>query len=54
VRSPDALAATIDHIIPLSQGGTNEKINVQLAHFECNWKKRDGTTEGGEQLRLLG
>lgn len=27
---------TIDHIIALSQGGTNEFQNLQLAHEKCN------------------
>ena len=31
-------------------GGGHEPINVQLAHFECNWKR--GAT-GFAQLRLL-
>lgn len=27
---------TIDHIIPLSRGGTNESSNLRVAHVECN------------------
>lgn len=33
--------ATIDHIIPLSKGGTHTYNNVQLAHYICNSKKSD-------------
>jgi endogenous inhibitor of DNA gyrase (YacG/DUF329 family) len=36
-------AATIDHIIPLSQGGTHEATNCQLAHRICNSLKQDST-----------
>lgn len=30
---------TLDHIIPLSKGGTHTENNVQLAHMICNSKK---------------
>lgn len=35
------LYPTIDHIIPLSKGGTHTWGNVQLAHMKCNAGKRD-------------
>lgn len=35
-------AATLDHVVPLSRGGTHEPANVQLAHHACNSSKRDG------------
>lgn len=28
--------ATLDHIIPLAQGGIHAYVNVQLSHEECN------------------
>lgn len=31
--------ATVDHIIPISLGGSNHRNNVQLAHPKCNRKK---------------
>lgn len=39
----DPWAPTIDHITPLGglHGGTHEYANVQLAHRECNTRKRD-------------
>lgn len=37
---------TIDHIIPLSRGGTNECSNLQIAHSSCN--KRKGNRLHGE------
>lgn len=36
---------TIDHIIPLSKGGTDMLENMQLAHYECNRLKADMTPE---------
>lgn len=32
---------TLDHIVPLSKGGTHTWGNVQLAHMSCNAGKRD-------------
>jgi len=47
------MGATLDHIIPLSQGGTHEPKNVQLAHRYCNcYQKRDRAV--GCQLRMFG
>jgi len=35
------LAATIDHIVPLSKGGEHSRSNVQCAHHLCNSLKSD-------------
>lgn len=35
---------TVDHIIPLSKGGSHTWGNVQLAHMGCNAGKRDRTS----------
>ena len=32
---------TLDHVVPLSKGGTHTWDNVQLAHMSCNAGKRD-------------
>ena len=32
---------SVDHIIPLTKGGTHTWDNVQLAHYYCNVRKRD-------------
>lgn len=49
---PHPKSATIDHIVPLSQGGDDKPANVQAAHLECNLSK--GVKPQGEQLRLVG
>ena len=42
---------TVDHIIPVSHGGTDEPHNVALAHRACNIKRGN---RGHVQLRLIG
>lgn len=39
IRWPDPLSASIDHIVPVSRGGTHEWFNVQLTHLRCNMRK---------------
>jgi 5-methylcytosine-specific restriction endonuclease McrA len=43
---PDRMSPSIDHIIPLSKGGTHTASNVQLAHWLCNTAKGNRTEEG--------
>lgn len=40
-RYPAPDCATVDHIIPVSLGGTHDEDNLQLAHWSCNHKKRN-------------
>lgn len=40
-RVPDWRAATIEHIIPISKGGTHTWNNVTAAHYRCNLMKSD-------------
>lgn len=47
----DPAGPTIDHLLPVSAGGTDERRNVALAHRQCNVNRRDG---GLVQLRLVG
>jgi 5-methylcytosine-specific restriction endonuclease McrA len=49
---PHPSAPTIDHLIPLAEGGTHEPANVRTAHFRCNTIK--GARGGNEQLMLIG
>lgn len=37
--------ATVDHVIPLSRGGSDEIDNLRLAHWICNNKKSDKLIE---------
>jgi hypothetical protein len=37
---PDPFAASLDHVVPLVWGGTNEFTNLQLTHLRCNLRKR--------------
>jgi 5-methylcytosine-specific restriction endonuclease McrA len=48
---PDPMCATLDHIIPLSEGGAHSRANTQAAHLICNSRKGNGP---GGQLRLFG
>lgn len=41
---------TIDHLIPISQGGADTRENVALAHRRCNTRRGTG---GVVQLRLV-
>lgn len=54
VAFPHPMAPVIDHIIPLSVGGTHEYRNVQTAHAACNNRKGNRVLGFGEQLRLIG
>lgn len=50
------LYPSIDHIIPVSKGGTHTWDNVQLAHHYCNSIKNDNiysTVESNGQLRII-
>ena len=40
LRVPDVMALTIDHIVPVSQGGTDDLSNLRFAHNGCNARKR--------------
>lgn len=39
LRHPHPWHSNVDHIIPLSRGGTHTRGNVQASHFRCNLQK---------------
>jgi hypothetical protein len=49
---PDNRTPSVDHLVPLSQGGEHSKANTALAHLGCNLSKH--TRAVGEQLRMIG
>lgn len=40
-RWPAPKSASVDHIVPVSRGGTHDEENLQLSHWACNHAKRD-------------
>lgn len=53
LKWPDPMSASLDHIVPLSQGGSHTYNNVQLAHLRCNLTKNNNILPQGEQLRMF-
>jgi hypothetical protein len=51
-RYPHPRSRSLDHLIPLSRGGTHTPENVALACLGCNVSK--GPRGGNEQLMLIG
>lgn len=45
VKAPHPMAPSIDHVVPLSRGGTHTLANTKVAHFRCNYMKRDRLME---------
>lgn len=39
LRFPDPMSASVDHIVPLSKGGTHEQSNLQWTHLVENLRK---------------
>lgn len=52
LKHPDPWSGSVDHIIPLKDGGPHTYANVQAAHLHCNHRKNH--TGGGDQMALFG
>jgi HNH endonuclease len=50
-RRYDPLAASIDHIVPKSRGGTDDDGNLQITHLRCNLLKHDQAQPSPEYAR---
>lgn len=51
-KYPDPRSASLDHIVPLSEGGAHTRANTRLACWICNSLR--GNRGGNEQLALFG
>lgn len=51
LRHPHPQSASLDHIVPLSEGGEHSRRNTQTAHLLCNLRKGK---RGSQQLALIG
>lgn len=52
--APHNLSLTIDHVIPLADGGADTRANVKATHRLCNSVKGRRALPQGEQLMLVG
>jgi 5-methylcytosine-specific restriction endonuclease McrA len=52
-RCPDWRAATIDHVVPLCEGGLHVWENVKPAHLSCNLSKGGGRQAYPEGATLV-
>ena len=41
LRWPDPCSPSTEHVIPLSQGGTDDPVNLAIAHLACNVVSND-------------
>jgi hypothetical protein len=51
LRYPDPMAPSLDHIVPVAEGGLNEAANLRLTHLRCNCSR--GKRGGNEQLAII-
>ncbi|QOV99523.1 HNH endonuclease [Rhodococcus pyridinivorans] len=48
---PHPMSASIDHIVPVAEGGEHSRANVAAAHLVCNMRK--GVRGAAVQLALV-
>jgi hypothetical protein len=48
-KRPHPLSPSIDHIVPVSLGGTHTRSNVQITHWFCNQEKNMYTGDRGRR-----
>lgn len=51
-KYPHPRSKSIDHVIPLSQGGDDTAANKRAAHLGCNTRRMN--RGGNEQLAMIG
>jgi 5-methylcytosine-specific restriction endonuclease McrA len=51
-KYPDPRSKSIDHIVPVSQGGDDTAANRRAAHLGCNCGR--AARGGNEQLAMIG
>lgn len=39
LKFPDPMSVSLDHVIPLANGGEHSRANTQCAHLSCNVRK---------------
>jgi hypothetical protein len=44
LKYPQPMSLSIDHVLPLVHGGTNDMENLQASHLRCNLRKRHSIT----------
>lgn len=52
LKYPNPRSASLDHVVPMSRGGSHTYSNVQASHWICNTNK--GARSAGDQLALFG
>lgn len=43
--------ATLEHIIPISKGGTDDMNNLTISHGKCNWNRGNKDLTKREQVK---
>lgn len=52
LKFPHPKSVSLDHIVPMFEGGSHTRVNAQAAHFICNSVK--GANAVDDQLKLIG